>query len=505
MVSRRQYVSTILPTRRADVQHARLADNLAHRGAEVNVAVAAPRGCVAPRILQDAYQRRARGTSHDTAARPPRATPRPIDGGIALATVASMRLAGILFACGLVLAGCAATPRPQRRADASGSCQRGDSDACMRAAVELEAKLDVRKPDEQRQMSGVAAYYRKACDGGRPLGCDRLATLTVDGKGVAKDAAAGAALYGRACDGGVAAACLRLGDLVHHGAGVPADEARAVRLYVKGCDGGVVKACYRAGWLIGTGTGVAKDEPRAIALFGRACDGGVAEGCDNAAQLYQGKNDARAVALVQHGCELGDGECCGRLAALVLFGTGVERDEKRAFALAIKACDLGHALSCRNAANMIVASSDADKDLPRAAALFDKACQGGDIPACGSRGAMLLEGIGVARDESGGVALLARACDGGWAEACGSLGFRYRDGQAVPRDLARAVALLERACNATLPPNEKVMVAGRLAADACRAAALLYRQGAEGVEPDPALADELIEKACARGDSASCR
>jgi TPR repeat protein len=354
------------------------------------------------------------------------------DGGIALALSRPVRLAGTFFACAFMLAACAAMPRSARRTGASGSCEGGDADACMRAAAALEAKLDGHQPGDERQRSTVAAYYRKACDAGRALGCFRLATLTLNG------------------------------------------------------------------------TGVEKNEAAAAELDERACVAGVVAGCDNAALLYQDKNDARALALVQHGCDLGDGGSCGRLAFFLLWGNGVTHDEPRAFEVALKACDLGHAMSCRNAGNMILAGSDANKDLPRAASLFDKACQGGDMLGCGNRGAMLFEGIGVARDESGGVALMQRACDGGMTEACGSLGWRYRDGQGVPRDVAHAVALFERACDTTLPPNEKVMRAGRLAADACRAAALLYRDGADGVQRDPALADQLLQKACARGDSASC-
>jgi TPR repeat protein len=53
----------------------------------------------------------------------------------------------------------------------------------------------------------VLGFLQRVCDGGEAMGCDGLAGMYAQGRGVAQDKAKAAELYQKACDGGNTVAC----------------------------------------------------------------------------------------------------------------------------------------------------------------------------------------------------------------------------------------------------------------------------------------------------------
>src|SRR5262245_48560589 len=74
-----------------------------------------------------------------------------------------------------------------------------------------------------------------------------------------RDVARAVALYQKACDGGEPRGCFRLAYLYSKGIGVAHDAARSVALYQKACDGNELRACTNLGWHLARGDGAAED------------------------------------------------------------------------------------------------------------------------------------------------------------------------------------------------------------------------------------------------------
>jgi TPR repeat protein len=98
-------------------------------------------------------------------------------------------------------------------------------------------------------MEGGPSRWRRRTphDGGAPSGCNNLAVLYQNARGVARNQAKAAALYERACEAGHALGCANLGAMVERGHGVPKDTARAATLYKRACDGGNLQGCSNLG------------------------------------------------------------------------------------------------------------------------------------------------------------------------------------------------------------------------------------------------------------------
>ena len=72
------------------------------------------------------------------------------------------------------------------------ACEAGEEEACVRACETLNdpvrcLRVAVLSAKGAKDPKRAAAYFRKACDNGHPLGCRELGTMYRDGVGVNKD------------------------------------------------------------------------------------------------------------------------------------------------------------------------------------------------------------------------------------------------------------------------------------------------------------------------------
>ncbi len=133
------------------------------------------------------------------------------------------------------------------------TCGAGDADACGELA---ELRDDSRLREEScRRRSGraclslgfeardgadfvaAARFFRAACDTGTaPRGCGALGAAYERGRGVRENISEAVAFYHRACDGGHPDSCVRLALLLEEGDRVDRDGARASELRTRACE-----------------------------------------------------------------------------------------------------------------------------------------------------------------------------------------------------------------------------------------------------------------------------
>lgn len=265
---------------------------------------------------------------------------------------------------------------------------------------------------DDRAVSCIAKTLTDACDLGDPSACLYAGRMTVDGRGVQRDAERGVSMLVRACDGGVAIACrvaVRwLADsehsrLVHDGA------ILRQRLDLEHeCLTGTPGACFAVGSRYAAGVdGFPSDTARSADAYARGCEAGESLSCNNL-------GDARE------------------------YGRGVPLDLERAAALYERACSLGEALGCANLGHLLENGEGVARDVTRARALYADACRSGELYACLHR---------EMADSHAGADTWQRACDRGDARSCAFVGIVYEDGpDGYHRDKDRSMKAMQRAC-----------------------------------------------------------
>jgi TPR repeat protein len=116
------------------------------------------------------------------------------------------------------------------------SCKDGSLEACRSLGSLYDGGFGV-KQDKAR----AAGAYTRACDGGDPSGCARLAVLQAQGQGVARDPAAVVTLQ-RLCGEGVDDACIGWALILATTSGKP-ELAKARSLLQASCDRQNAEAC----------------------------------------------------------------------------------------------------------------------------------------------------------------------------------------------------------------------------------------------------------------------
>ena len=118
----------------------------------------------------------------------------------------------------------------------------------------------------------------RACDEGEAAACGSLASIFLNGTGVAKDAKQGLLHLQQACDLSDLRACAYAGHMAFQGSGVPKDLPGAKRMATKACDGGDLSGCTTLA-LIHVQKGTPADLNEARGLLKKACDGGESNAC----------------------------------------------------------------------------------------------------------------------------------------------------------------------------------------------------------------------------------
>lgn len=212
------------------------------------------------------------------------------------------------------------------------------------------------------------------------------------------------------------------------------------------CGRGFAPACALAGDARRDAAAPAADVE---ALYRKACDGGAVAGCTG---LAEGVADA-AVAR----------------------------------GLLERACGAGHAWGCAVLGDLYDQGRLGARDVPKALALYEQACERGLGFGCNAAGALLDLGDGVPLDDAAAADHYARACALDGTDGCYNLGLQIEAGESPPRPLGAsgggALDWFRLGCEGGM-------------AVSCAAAARY--------EPDPTIARQLRDGACASGAAMAC-
>ncbi len=125
----------------------------------------------------------------------------------------------------------------------------------------------------------AAVIAAKACKLKEPFGCGTLGNMTLEGVGVAKDAAKGKALLEQACEQGADTSCTSLGIALIDGTAGSVDLKRAAKLFDQACTNGYAAGCFQLSGVTRRGLGMRRDRRKAAALLEQACSLGLASAC----------------------------------------------------------------------------------------------------------------------------------------------------------------------------------------------------------------------------------
>lgn len=180
----------------------------------------------------------------------------------------------------------ATPPRPEAQAGAPSTAEERYLASLRRQVAQGDVEAEVALGNLYESGQSVlpldpvmaAQWYRRAADKGHIGAQINLATMYLDGHGVARDAAQAAAWYRKAAERGDAVAQFSLGSLYEGGADrIARDDAMAAEWYRNAAEQGLVTAQYRLGVLYREGRGVPQDMEQAIVWFRKAADQGEAD------------------------------------------------------------------------------------------------------------------------------------------------------------------------------------------------------------------------------------
>jgi len=255
------------------------------------------------------------------------------------------------------------------------------------------------------------------------------------------------------CEASKSASCLQMAWLLLAGKTLPADTTRAVTFIERACAAGDARACGQAAWLLRQGRGVRADTAKALTLFNIACDRRDAKACTSLGYMHEmGMGTARdvsqAASYYDRGCTGGDRRGCTNLVNLrdstqeMVLSSGAS-----SVSLLRDSCTRKDALACTNLGVRLERGRGMQANPVRAVSLYTRACQDNVLEACLNLGKMTALGRGMAKaDPVQAARLFTQACDGNVAIGCANLAVLQAQGSGLPRDSARAKVLYGKAC-----------------------------------------------------------
>lgn len=197
------------------------------------------------------------------------------------------------------------------------------------AAMTLIGELYANGFGVRQDWAKAGDWYRLAVQRGDPHAAFALGMMTLDGRGVAKDAAAGRRLLESAADA-VPDAAYNLALLLLE-ARRPESDRRAADLMRRAADAGEVDAQYALAVLYRQGKGVTRDPVEGAIWMARAAAArNAAAEVEYGIMLFNGegviRNETGAAAFFLRAAEKGNPVAQNRLARLHAAGRGVPRD-----------------------------------------------------------------------------------------------------------------------------------------------------------------------------------
>lgn len=311
------------------------------------------------------------------------------------------------------------------------ACDRGDALACLVTGFgALEGRTQMVDVDD------AAAAFRKACDLGSGIGCEREAFIASYRLDKAQD--------------------------------LPLAEARrkqAAAILAKTCDTGNPLACQWLGTML-EGQSAMQDQPRAVSLYARACfDHGFGVACRDGHRLtslsVSAVRDEAAAARFEAAAETAmDAECrAGKAGACIVLAQWVrqQRGEAEAFYIAElgeKACDGGVAEGCMIAGDLVNRLEEGTAGRAKRFSLFERACWMRQADCTSIADIMRNRPAWQETDHNTVFVFDMRACTGGVEEACWLM-FDYGN-QIRPFDVDPFIMAFDHACLKLLRPSAEL-------------------------------------------------
>jgi TPR repeat protein len=337
-------------------------------------------------------------------------------------------------------------------------CAGSTTEDCVSRAMarwEQLSQSEPLEPSERGERSSgplgcIARMFSEACNAGDLRACGFAGRLWLDGRGVAHDAQSiqrGLAMLTRACDGGLVVSCtvgahwLARRDGAADSAGDGPSDKSDDATTDQADDGQMLKARLE---------------------LEQACLSGQADACFQVGQAFEGGNEgfprdaSLAATEYARGCDLEDARACNSVGCALEYGDGVPRDSARANDAFERSCHLGESTGCANVGYMAEHGEGTSKDWTRARALYRDACRAGEFYGC-------VHADMLAAVEAG-----------------------------APGDFAQALPHWERLCNVAR------------SARACEFASILYLDGVDGGQRDPAKSLSAMARACSLGEPRAC-
>ncbi len=188
------------------------------------------------------------------------------------------------------------------------------------------------------------AAYRKGCDHGDLDACASIASSTIDGRGIAKNAAAGVALLEKSCTAGGAIACGMLAGTI---AGDDPRKAppRVRTLMEQSCELGNAQSCGKIGAYYGMGVGGPIDNAKAARFQRRACDLGESLACMTEGEVLEQTDPRSAADFELRACSIGNLDGCNAIIRLTAAGK-IKPDEAMKREVNAVECFHGQQMAC---------------------------------------------------------------------------------------------------------------------------------------------------------------
>ncbi|MCP8940160.1 SEL1-like repeat protein [Alsobacter sp. SYSU M60028] len=207
--------------------------------------------------------------------------------------------------------------------------KRIETDPSDGAAMTLIGELYANGYGVRQDWTKAGEWYRLAAARGDAQGAFALAMLTLDGRGVAKDPAAGRRLLESAAPKTPAAA-YNLG-LLLLAENTPQSDARAIDLFRRAAESSEPEAQYAMGVLFKQGRGVQRDPAQAAMWLSLAAENhNGAAMVEYAIMLFNGegvtRDETAGAKMFRRAAELGNPVAQNRLARIYAAGRGLPKD-----------------------------------------------------------------------------------------------------------------------------------------------------------------------------------
>lgn len=280
------------------------------------------------------------------------------------------------------------------------------------------------------------------------------------------------------------------------------DMATALEAYKLACEYRVWDGCLRAGKIYEEGIYIEQDYALAFTFYQKACDNDLQNSCAQLAFLHYNelgtpKNTALAISLYKIAC---DGKHWRATFSCTQLGVIAEEKQEyfQAQQLYKQACDSDNAVGCRKLGDLYYYRRADHKNPYISFELYEEACHLRHIPSCFRlaeiySGAFHLENyLAISKGFN------RLACHYGHAKDCLKAGQIYRIDSAQQEYIKSALFFFKEGCY-------KSMDIKNSSAQACMAAADIYREGGDGVKQNKKLAQKFFTRACKRNNFVECQ